>query len=78
MHSIGVQSNLKMADMINMTVAENGRIDGIEVMVIDADQSPNELVITGEHVSAEVNGMSFNLILNHISLEKPLLHSYSA
>ncbi|BDF96225.1 S8 family serine peptidase [Pseudoalteromonas sp. KAN5] len=61
-HSIAVQSNLKVSALDDMTVAENGRIDGIEVMVLDADQSPNELVITGEGISAEVNGMSFNLI----------------
>ncbi|KTG19042.1 peptidase S8 [Pseudoalteromonas sp. XI10] len=62
MHSIGVQSNLKMSDIADMTVAENGRIDGVDVMVVDADQSPNELVVTGENVTAEVDGMSFNLI----------------
>ncbi|MGS0498602.1 S8 family serine peptidase [Pseudoalteromonas mariniglutinosa] len=61
-HSVSVPSNLKISALDDMTVAENGRIDGIEVMVLDADQSPNELVITGEGISAEVNGMSFNLI----------------
>ena len=47
-HSITVAGNLKISALDDMTVAENGRIDGIEVMVLDADQSPNELVITGE------------------------------
>lgn len=61
-HSIVVPGNLKISALDDMVVAENGRIDGIEVMVLDADQSPNELVVTGENVSAEVNGMSFNLI----------------
>ena len=61
-HSINVAGNLKISALDDMTVAENGRIDGIEVMVLDADQSPNELVVTGKGISAEVNGMSFNLI----------------
>ena len=61
-HSINVAGNLKISGLDDMTVAENGRIDGIEVMVLDADQSPNELIVTGKGVTAEVNGMSFNLI----------------
>lgn len=62
MHSINVKGNLKISALDDMTVPENGRIDGIEVMVLDADQSPNELVVTGEGITSEVNGMSFNLI----------------
>ncbi len=61
-HSIDVKGNLKVSQLGDMSVAENGRIDGIEVFVIDADQSPNELMISGENISAEVDGMSFNLI----------------
>ncbi len=63
-HEIAVNTNLKMADIADMEVDENGRIDGIEVAVLDADQSPNELIVSGENITAEIDGMSFNLIPN--------------
>lgn len=62
MHAIEVAGNLKLSALEDMTVAENSRIDNIEVTVLDADKSPNELVVTGEGITAEVDGMSFNLI----------------
>ncbi|QBY03206.1 peptidase S8 [Thalassotalea sp. HSM 43] len=61
-HSIMVNSNIKVADMSDMTVAEDGRIDGIEVMHIDTNAVDNALQVSGEHISAEIDGMSFNLI----------------
>ncbi|NMP16425.1 S8 family serine peptidase [Thalassotalea sp. Y01] len=60
--SIDVNSNIKVADMADMTVAEDGRIDGIEVMHIDTNAVDNALQVNGEHISAEIDGMSFNLI----------------
>ncbi|WP_105214632.1 S8 family serine peptidase [Pseudoalteromonas sp. T1lg22] len=63
-HTIAVKGNLKMSALENMAVEENGRIDGIEVVVLDADQSPNELLVSGDNISAEINGMSFNLVPN--------------
>ncbi|MFY8273498.1 S8 family serine peptidase [Pseudoalteromonas sp. SSDWG2] len=63
-HNLDVKGNLKMAAMDDMEVDENGRIDGIEVSVLDADQSPNELLVTGDNITAEIDGMSFNLIPN--------------
>ncbi|MGL4449502.1 MAG: S8 family serine peptidase [Shewanella sp.] len=61
-HSIKVNSNLKLADIADMTVAENGRIDGIKVNFIDADKVPNSLKVSGENLTAEINGNSINLI----------------
>ncbi|MGL6122743.1 MAG: GlyGly-CTERM sorting domain-containing protein, partial [Shewanella sp.] len=61
-HAIQVNSNLNLANMDNLTVAENGRIDGIKVNYIDADKVPNTLKVTGDNLSAEINGTSFNLI----------------
>ncbi|WNC67129.1 S8 family serine peptidase [Thalassotalea nanhaiensis] len=63
-HSISVNANIKVADMADMTVAEDSRIDGIEVMHIDANQVANVLEVTGNDITAEVDGMMFNLIPN--------------
>ncbi|MGL5360875.1 MAG: GlyGly-CTERM sorting domain-containing protein, partial [Shewanella sp.] len=61
-HSIKVNSNLKLAGIADMTVAENGRLDGIKVNFIDADKVPNSIKVSGDNLTAEINGNSFNLI----------------
>ena len=61
-HPLTVKGNIQVAEIADMTVAENGRIDGIEVTYVDANEVPNTIFVSGENVTAEVSGSSFNLI----------------
>ncbi|TKB47138.1 S8 family serine peptidase [Thalassotalea mangrovi] len=61
-HDVSVSSNLKIAEFADMTVDENGRIDGIEVFYVDGNKVPNTIEVTGENISAEIDGDTFNLI----------------
>ncbi|WKE66001.1 S8 family serine peptidase [Gallaecimonas kandeliae] len=61
-HTLTVNSNIKVAALQDMTVAEDGRLDGINVAYVDVDKVPDSIEVSGEHVTAEVEGDSFNLI----------------
>lgn len=61
-HSIEVKGNIKVAELVDMEVAENGRIDDIEVFHVDANNVSNELVVSGDNFTTEVDGMMFNII----------------
>ena len=61
-HPIAVNGNIQIAEIEDMSVAENGRIDGVEVVYVDTNEVPNTVTVSGEHITAEVNGDSFNLI----------------
>jgi hypothetical protein len=61
-HNVTVNGNIKIADIEDLSVEENGRIDNIGVMHLDANEVPNTLEVTGDNISAEVDGMNFNLI----------------
>ncbi|WNC69934.1 S8 family serine peptidase [Thalassotalea nanhaiensis] len=63
-HVITVNGNIKVAELADMTVAEDSRIDDIEVMHVDANKVANVLEISGENITAEVDGMTFDLIPN--------------
>ncbi|GAA5192579.1 S8 family serine peptidase [Ferrimonas gelatinilytica] len=63
-HEVQVNGNIKMMDLPDMTVDENGRIDGIEVFFVDADKAPNRVEVVGDNVTAEIEGNRFNLIPN--------------
>ncbi|WP_239002071.1 Ig-like domain-containing protein [Shewanella litorisediminis] len=56
-----VNSDLKVAALPDMQVAEDGELSGIEVFYLDANKVGNHLIVTGEHVQAEINGSSFSL-----------------
>ncbi|QSX41262.1 S8 family serine peptidase [Shewanella cyperi] len=60
-HSIKVNSNLKVAAMPNLTVAEDDELSGIEVSYIDANKVGNHIMVSGEHIQATVEGNHFNL-----------------
>ncbi|WP_199775482.1 S8 family serine peptidase [Microbulbifer pacificus] len=61
-HPIAVKGNIQLAEIADMTVAENGRIEGIDVLYTDANEVPNTVFVSGEHISAGVNGYRFDLI----------------
>lgn len=61
-HEVTVQGDLKLAPIADMSVAENGRIDGIQVQFVDDNNSPNTLEVSAENVTAEIDGTRFNLI----------------
>ncbi|TLU67205.1 peptidase S8 [Thalassotalea litorea] len=63
-HNVAVSTNIKIAEINDMMVDENARIDGIEVFYIDGNKVPNTIEVTGEGISAEVDGDMFNLIPN--------------
>lgn len=56
-----VNSDLKVAALPDMQVAEDGELSGIEVFYLDANKVSNHVIVTGEHVQAEINGSSFSL-----------------
>ncbi|QSX30484.1 S8 family serine peptidase [Shewanella cyperi] len=60
-HSIKVNSDLKVAEMSNLTVAEDGELTGIEVFYLDANKVSNTVIVTGEHIQATVEGSHFSL-----------------
>jgi len=60
-HAIAVSGNIKVAALADMTVAEDTSIDGIEVLHVDANKVSNVLEVTGDNITAEIDGMSFNL-----------------
>lgn len=61
-HSITVNGNINLAEIANMSVNENERLDDIKVTYIDADKVPNTIEVTGENITTEVDGNQFNLI----------------
>lgn len=60
-HYIQVNSDIKVAEMPNLTVAEDGELSGIEVLYIDANKVSNTVLVAGEHVQATVEGSRFSL-----------------
>ncbi|MGZ9897468.1 S8 family serine peptidase [Shewanella gaetbuli] len=59
--SINVPSNIKLADMPDLTVEEDGVIEGIEVIYVDSNKVANNITVAGENVTATVDGNSFTL-----------------
>lgn len=60
-HSIDVPSNIKLAALPDLTIEENGTIEDIKVIYVDANKVGNTLVVTGDNVEASVEGNSFSL-----------------
>ncbi|MFV7768925.1 S8 family serine peptidase [Shewanella marisflavi] len=61
-HAISVLGNIQLAEIADQLVAENTPLEGLTVSYIDANKVPNTVEVTGEHVSAEIQGDSFTLI----------------
>ncbi|QYJ89346.1 S8 family serine peptidase [Shewanella halotolerans] len=61
-HAISVQGNIQIAEIADQLVAENTPLEGLTVSYIDANKVPNTVEVTGEHITAEVQGNSFTLI----------------
>ncbi|RUO72369.1 peptidase S8 [Pseudidiomarina sediminum] len=61
-HDVAVQGNIQIAPIADMSVDENSRIDDIRVQYTDVNAAPNVIEATGDNVTAEVEGDSFNLI----------------
>ncbi|MBT1444852.1 S8 family serine peptidase [Shewanella sp. JM162201] len=57
---VKVPSNLTMAPLADMTVAENASIS-FEVMVRDREHTANQIQVSGEHISAVVDGTKVTL-----------------
>ncbi|WP_462156857.1 PKD domain-containing protein [Pseudoalteromonas sp. GB56] len=49
-------SNIRVAAISDLVVAEDGAIEGIEVVYHDTDKNSNVISVSGEHISATVNG----------------------
>ena len=61
-HTIEVNGNIKLAEIADQVIAENERLEGLSVSYIDANKVPNTLEVTGEHITAEIDGNNFSLI----------------
>ncbi len=59
--AIEVPSNIKLAEMPDLTVEEDGIIEGIEVVYVDANKVNNTIIVSGDNVEATVEGNSFSL-----------------
>ncbi|MEL4430429.1 S8 family serine peptidase [Shewanella mangrovisoli] len=54
--TVTVPSNITVARIANQTIAENTRLEGLKVIYADEQNSVNKITVTGEHISAVVNG----------------------
>ncbi|MCE9679333.1 S8 family serine peptidase [Shewanella sp. AS1] len=59
-HAINVQGNIKVAEIADQFVAENTQLS-LSVMYVDANKVPNTVEVTGENITAEVNGNDFTI-----------------
>ncbi|MCG9695670.1 S8 family serine peptidase [Shewanella sp. Isolate11] len=59
-HAISVQGNIKLAEIADQTVAENTPLE-LSVMYIDANKVPNTVEVSGEYITAEVDGNNFTI-----------------
>ncbi|MCE9679334.1 S8 family serine peptidase [Shewanella sp. AS1] len=61
-HAVSVNGNIKLAAIADQEVDENTALEGLSVIYIDANKVPNTVEVTGEHITAEINGNNFTLI----------------
>ena len=62
-HTISVNGNIKVGNINDMTVVEDGQIDNIKVFAQDQNAIANTIEVTGEGITATINDdSSFNLI----------------
>ncbi len=54
-HTLSVPSNIVMVELDDMTTDENQAIS-FDVTYVDEHNSANEIIVTGDHMTAEVNG----------------------
>lgn len=54
--TVTVPSNITVARIANQTIAENTSLEGLKVVFADEQNSVNKITVTGEHISAVVNG----------------------
>lgn len=54
--SVTVPSNISIGAIADQTIAENTSLEGLKVMFADEQNSVNKITVTGEHISAVVNG----------------------
>lgn len=55
-HAIAVNGNLYVAAIADQEMDENDTLTGITVSYTDANTYPNRILVTGEHISAEIHG----------------------
>ncbi|MFV0597511.1 S8 family serine peptidase [Shewanella sp.] len=55
-HSVAVPSNISIGAIADQTIAENTSLEGVKVVYADEQNSVNKITVTGEHISAVVNG----------------------
>ncbi|MFV0597510.1 S8 family serine peptidase [Shewanella sp.] len=55
-HSVTVPSNITVSRIANQTIAENTSLEGLKVFYADEQTSVNTIRVTGEHITAMVNG----------------------
>ncbi|WP_028762452.1 S8 family serine peptidase [Shewanella colwelliana] len=55
-HTVSVASNITLGAIADQSVAENTSLEGITVMYADEQNSVNQITVSGEHISAVVDG----------------------
>ncbi|WP_428619116.1 S8 family serine peptidase [Shewanella sp.] len=55
-HTVSVASNISLGSIADQSVAENTSLEGITVMYADEQNSVNQITVTGEHITAVVDG----------------------
>jgi len=59
--TVAVKGNIQLAAIADMSVAENGKIENISILYVDANKVPNVVEVSGAHVTAQVEGDKFSL-----------------
>ncbi|WOX05405.1 S8 family serine peptidase [Microbulbifer pacificus] len=53
---IVIKGNIKLSGIADQEVDEDGTLEGIQVLYVDADKVGNTIEVSGEHITATVNG----------------------
>ncbi|MCH1929716.1 S8 family serine peptidase [Shewanella sp. A25] len=55
-HSVTVPGNISVARIANQSIDENTSLEGLKIIYADEHNSVNTISVTGENITAEVNG----------------------
>lgn len=64
-HTVSAPSNISVATMPDLVMEENTTLEGIKVMYNDVKGTANGIVVSGENMTATINGDSFAITPNN-------------
>lgn len=60
-HTLSTPSNITVAPLSDMTMAENSTLEGLSVMYNDVKGTANGMMVSGDNISAVVDGETFSI-----------------